>query len=122
LFFLPDGKVISFSGAGGSSGDPAQPTSQVPQPPTRAALAHPVGGPWELYTVRVDGSDFRQITNLGQQFEEMSHAWSPDGTRIVFIALGALNLISADGSTMRRLSDNTPYGEISWSPTATGPQ
>jgi hypothetical protein len=37
-----------------------------------------------LYTVRADGSDFRQLTNARGSVADVGGQWSPDGRLIVF--------------------------------------
>jgi TolB protein len=41
--------------------------------------------------------------------------WSPDGRRIAFISAGAIHVVNANGSGLRRLPAKTVLGRISWS-------
>ena len=67
------------------------------------------GGGYQLYTVRPNGRDLRQITHVDG--DAIKPDWSPDGRRIAF----ALNecsvaLMNADGSGLRVLPSQTPGG------------
>jgi Tol biopolymer transport system component len=54
-----------------------------------------------LYTVRKDGSELTRITNAPGR-EELAPAWSPDGTRLIFLGCGNgecdLLMRNADGT------------------------
>ena len=63
-------------------------------------------------------SDAVRLTDGGMSWH---HAWSPDGRRIAFISSRNWNVyvMNADGSNVRRLTDNTafgPDGPPAWSP------
>jgi Tol biopolymer transport system component len=78
------------------------------------AFASEVGeNEWALFLVRPDGSDITRLTYNGGEYP----AWSPDGTKIVFLAyrnkIGRLYIINADGSSERQL---TQTATIDWSP------
>ncbi len=91
-------------------------------------------GMWQLYSMRPDGSDQRQLTFLKDHFADMGR-WSPDGEQIVFISdsLGStagspLYLMDADGGNIRPLkilsmTGDTPYLQSgfwpAWSPDGT---
>jgi Tol biopolymer transport system component len=67
------------------------------------------GGGYQLYTVRPNGRDLRQITHING--DAIKPDWSPDGRRIAF----ALNecsvaIMNADGSSLRVLPSQTPGG------------
>jgi Tol biopolymer transport system component len=72
-----------------------------------------------IYAVEPDGSNLRQLTNGGYP------TWSPDGTQITFMrvegGVGVLSVVSADGSNLRDLPKNSPYGSLTptWSPDGT---
>lgn len=63
----------------------------------------------DIYTMKPDGSDVRQLTNLGPDSWASWQSWSPDGRRIVFNEfrppdfLGQLWLMNADGSNQHLL-------------------
>ncbi len=67
-----------------------------------------VQGP-DVYTMNSDGSDVKQLTNLGPDSGSAWESWSPDGKQIVFNEyrppdfLGQLWLMNADGSNQRLL-------------------
>lgn len=69
---------------------------------------------WALFLVRPDGSDLTRLTSAGGEFP----AWSPDGTKIVFLAArgdsAALYIINADGSNEKQI---TSTATLDWSPT-----
>jgi Tol biopolymer transport system component len=44
--------------------------------------------------------------------------WSPDGRRIAFVSAGALHVMNADGSAVRRLRVKPLFGDFAWSPDA----
>src|SRR5438874_3109284 len=62
-----------------------------------------VVGP-EIYTMNPDGTDVKQLTNLGPDAGAFWESWSPDGRQIVFNEyrppdfLAQLWLMDADGS------------------------
>src|SRR5215218_268684 len=67
------------------------------------------GGGYQLYTVRPNGRDLRQITHVDG--DAIKPDWSPDGRRIAF----ALNecsvaIMNADGSNLTFLPSQTPGG------------
>jgi TolB protein len=75
--------------------------------------------PFDLYTVKADGSDLRRLTNYGTYTAE--GILSPDGRRIVFTSLkeGDLDIytMNVDGSDVRRLTTTPGYdGGPWWSP------
>ncbi|MBL7499050.1 serine/threonine-protein kinase [Frankia sp. CNm7] len=69
----------------------------------------------QIVTVRPDGNDQRQLTNLSDRAAEYP-AWSRDGTRIAYFHnTGGLYLMGTDGAGGRRLADVDGL-EPSWSP------
>src|SRR5258708_37812711 len=67
-----------------------------------------IQGP-DVYTMNPDGSDVKQLTNLGPDNGVAWESWSPDGKQIVLNEyrspdfLGQLWLTNADGSNQRLL-------------------
>ncbi|HXJ90135.1 MAG TPA: hypothetical protein VMS18_25215 [Candidatus Binatia bacterium] len=73
-----------------------------------------VAGP-DIYTMNVDGSDVKQLTNLGPDSGAFWESWSPDGKQIVFNEyhapdfLGQLWLMNADGTNQRVLLSEADF-------------
>jgi hypothetical protein len=78
----------------------------------RIAFASSRDGDFEIYTMRPDGSDVRQLTETSS--DEAMPVWSPDGTSIAYASAGdeddALTwevfVMRADGSDRKQLTDN----------------
>jgi TolB protein len=80
----------------------------------------------EIYLMNADGTGLRPMTF--NKYEERGPAWSPDGSRIAFIArVGKRSpliqnnfevcLINADGTNLVQLTDNDVFdGTMTWSP------
>ena len=76
-------------------------------------------GSGALFVMGADGSDAVRITPWGSAFPD--HAWSPDGSWIVFQRpYGELHIVRPDGSDLRRVPIELPPGtgalNPSWSP------
>jgi Tol biopolymer transport system component len=69
-----------------------------------------VQGP-DIYTMNPDGSDVRQLTNLGPDSRAVWESWSPDGKQIVFNEFfrGQLWLMNADGSNQHLLLSESDF-------------
>jgi Tol biopolymer transport system component len=71
----------------------------------------------DIYTMNPDGSDIRQLTNLGPDSNALWESWSPDGKLIVFNEyrppdfLGQLWLMNADGSNQRLLLADADFDD-----------
>jgi Tol biopolymer transport system component len=80
----------------------------------------PGGSGHDIYTMNPDGSDVRQVTNLGPNDSANYENWSPDGRQLVFNDTPAagpprLWVINADGSNLHLLlNDGAAYQN--WSP------
>ncbi|RYX84746.1 hypothetical protein EON83_08930 [bacterium] len=90
----------------------------------RAVLPPGTSAYTDIYTVGVDGSGLRQITQRSQTetgLANINPAWSPDGQTLVFNSLpgsgvsAQLYLISADGTNRRALGSLTGTDAV-WSP------
>lgn len=87
---------------------------------TRIAYAQYVNGEPQIWTMKPDGSDPRQVTS-GLDWQP---AWSPDGTTIAFqrtaaAIFGDIWLVDADGGNERALVRTTlagPQDAPAWSP------
>jgi Tol biopolymer transport system component len=75
-----------------------------------------VVGP-DIFTMNPDGSEVRQLTNLGPDNGAFWESWSPDGKQIVFNEyrspdfLGQLWLMNADGSNQRLLLADSDFDD-----------
>lgn len=75
-----------------------------------------VVGP-DIYTMNPDGSEVRQLTNLGPDNGAFWESWSPDGKQIVFNEyrapdfLGQLWIMNSDGSNQRLLLADTNFDD-----------
>jgi WD40 repeat protein len=77
-------------------------------------------GPDAVYTAEPDGSRLRRLP-IPAGLHPFAVAWSPDGRRLAFSALGPggtnLYLIGADGTGLRQVTHlGTGISDISWSP------
>jgi LysM repeat protein len=95
---------------------------------TRVAFMSARDGNWEVYTINLDGSGLRRLTNSGAL--DGLPTWSPDGLSIAFVSnrtgAWAIWAMNADGSSQRKLFDlGGGYGSgshdwtterISWAP------
>jgi Tol biopolymer transport system component len=94
----------------------------VGHPPSPDFVAGPDG--WDIYTVAVDGSGLRQLTET-KAFEHAA-SWSPDGSEILFTRSDYSDdadydqdiwVMNADGSNERRLTDWRGFDAFPvWSP------
>jgi Tol biopolymer transport system component len=94
-------------------------------------------GDYEIYTVHPDGSDLKRLTH--RPGNDAHNSWSPDGAWIAFTSAsggfkdeavlhafnpqpyGDLYVMRADGSDVRRLTDNQfEEGTPAWSPVVRG--
>jgi TolB protein len=92
----PDGTKIVFT---------SKPTSDDPINPVHA----------EIYTINPDGTGLTRLTF--NDYEERGPSWSPDGSRIVFIARVGIRggnifeicVMNADGTNFVQLTDNAVF-------------
>ncbi len=75
---------------------------------------------WDLFTIRADGSERRQLTDT-PEFEQHP-SWSPDGQQILFTSGDVMTnfdiySMDADGSNRRRLTEHAERDQrAAWSP------
>lgn len=114
-WFFPDGQRILFASSH------AVQNACPPRPDPSRGYVWGLD-PFDLYTVAIDGSDLRRLTNYGVYTAEA--IISPDGKKIVFTSLkdGDLDIytMNVDGSGLRRLTTTPGYdGGPWWSPDGT---
>lgn len=88
-----------------------------------AFTANLTGRSWQLYSMRADGSDRKQLTHIrGSSDFSFMPDWSPDGQRIVFMSSMSghlqLYLVRSDGSHMHRVFVDRGRDDLfpTWSP------
>jgi hypothetical protein len=75
-------------------------------------VAEPHGEPWNVWTVRPDGTDLRRIGWL--QEDEPLVTWSPDGRWLGVLGAGGLWLLDPNCvADPRRIADGG-FGAIDW--------
>jgi Tol biopolymer transport system component len=68
-----------------------------------AATARSAAPTSDVYSIALDGTDRRNITNT-QGVDEESFGLSPDGARLAFLQVDSLLVVGADGQGLRRLA------------------
>jgi Tol biopolymer transport system component len=92
---------------------------------SRLAFAGGDQGTLSIYTVSIDGSALKKLTDpgAGTNCADASPAWSPDGGRIAFMHLcqqpGSLTVMNADGTDQRVLAQGWGLQIPVWDPTGT---
>ena len=87
-----------------------------------AFVANTVDGAMDIFLVKADGSDVRQLTaNTGDDF---AATWSPDGAMLAFTStrdvVSQIYVMNGDGSDIRPLTaDQDSHSQPSWSPDGT---
>src|SRR5262249_37737830 len=101
----PDGTKIAFTSHSAADPDPRNPSDA------------------EIYTINPDGAGLTRLTF--NNYEERAPSWSPDGSRIVFMARVGIRggnnfeicVMNADGTNFVQLTDNAVFdGTPSFSP------
>jgi Tol biopolymer transport system component len=109
--FSPDGRVVAVP-ATIPSGQARSPSSTGWFGLLGISVAFAHGDPWDVFLVSTDGGEPRRLTHLLE--DEMSVAWSPDGTQLAIYASRGLYLVDLQGRTAI-LQDRGGYGGIDWS-------
>ena len=103
----------------------AAPTAHASFPGANGKILLEGGG--DLWTLNPDGTGAVNITNT-PSISEAAGTWSPDGTKIAFLASGGLWVMNADGSGRVDVTPDTsgpPFNaavkptDIAWSPDGT---
>jgi hypothetical protein len=134
--FSPDGAWIAFTAAsdpgiaptGGSSPDSRLAAHSRSEPTdfwrlpllgfagellgTPLARAH--GVPWDVWVVRPDGSDLRQVTSFAD--DDSSVTWSPDGRWLATFSAEAVHVAAFEGAETYCVTNESGYGAIEWLP------
>jgi dipeptidyl aminopeptidase/acylaminoacyl peptidase len=75
-------------------------------------------GEQEIFVIDIDGSDIRQLTDLGG--DTVNPSWSPDGRQILFTSNHSgtmqLYIMDADGSDLTKMTTDGVLGRPDWSP------
>ena len=85
---------------------------------TQLAFRSKASGAWQVYVIRANGNDLRQVTQVGNNAEAN---WSPDGAQLVYVSdrdgNKELYIADAAGSQHRRLTNNAVLDDDpNWSP------
>lgn len=85
---------------------------------SQIAFASDRNGNWEIYAMKVDGSDVNRLTN--NSVEDWAPAWSPDGSSIAFSSQADIWLMKPDGSNPINLTNSPAADDLpAWSPDGT---
>ena len=91
------------AGPGGSSG--------------QIAFSSNRSGPWRIWTIRPDGSELRELTQAGEDEQDVDPAFSPDGKQVLFTSTrgGKTGIwrMTLDGSKPERICDGD---QAEWAP------
>jgi Tol biopolymer transport system component/mono/diheme cytochrome c family protein len=119
--FSPDGKRLVVAAIGGpqtdGQGNPVPPPSGAGPLDEVLSLLAPAsaeahGLPWDLWTVNVDGSGLRRLTQL---YEDLPMAtFSPDGKQLAVMGAGGIYLLDSDGANLRRIDQVGDHGGLDW--------
>jgi Tol biopolymer transport system component len=129
LSFLAACAVLVSTVAGDQEDRVAQLAKEVAGNGWIAYAARGDNGTWDLFLMRPDGSDRRNITNTAD-YEEGGPRFSPDGTRLLYRRFakdtiinhdlwgfqGELMIADADGSKPMQIGGDREFPWASWSP------
>jgi Tol biopolymer transport system component len=111
--FSPDGRTLAIP----VSGTADQATAPRSAPAfgllgASVALAH--GDPWDVYLVDSQGGEPSRLTHLAE--DDISVAWSPDGTRLAVYGGGGIYLVDRAGRAVRLLENEShAHADLDWS-------
>lgn len=137
--WIAGGSMLAYSGAGARAGlwilDPANGTERrisaadglgerLVSPNGEwlagiAPLAPGANAPVGLVAERIDGSERQVLSTIDPRSLNGGFAWSPDSTRLAFIAGGSVYVVRADGTGLVDVADNAPKAPeptVSWAP------
>ena len=109
--FTPDGRTLAVPASGGNQATAPSPARPFGLLAPSVALAH--GEPWDVFLVDVDGGEPRRFTRLIE--DEISVAWSPDGSLLALYGVRGLYLVDRQGTATFAM-DRGGYGGIDWVP------
>jgi len=109
--FAPDGDRIAFA-AVSRPATARRPTTLPRLAPFAPEIAEADGTPMDVWTVRTDGSDLRQLTAT------LDHnpypAWSPDGKWLAMAGELSLTLVDANGTQAESIANNPRATGVVW--------
>jgi Tol biopolymer transport system component len=108
--FSPDGSRIVFAAVTGSSAP--LPGKKVGDRSPLFDVAEAHGIPWEIWTVKPDGSELQQLTHESE--DTPTPTWSPSGDWIAFAGEIGLYLVDAGGKNTIRVSTAVSGGGVTW--------
>jgi Tol biopolymer transport system component len=79
-----------------------------------ASTARAHGVPWDVWVVRPDGSDLRQVSHFSD--DDSSVAWSPDGRWLVTLSAEAVHVVALTGGESSCITNEGGYGALEWRP------
>jgi Tol biopolymer transport system component len=94
-----------------------EPTNPAWSPDSRRIVfaTNPDDGPYELFTIGIDGKGLRSVApTTGDNFEP---SWSPDGSKIAYQEDGAIFTVELGGGDVEKLTDQSNNDSFpTWNP------